>query len=313
LLAIAEIIATWLPSTTESSTAITSKDTNDAPTGITTDDGTVAADRSLLERLTIIEEVVGVFRVTIALDLPFFSDTDIGESETPSVGISSSTTTIGTVPLENPVADAVIVTCWLPSAKESLVAIAKNIIEFAPAGMVTEFGTVAAVVSLLRSVTTSDCAVGVFRVTVIVDVPSNSEIESLEAVRLSDGDSLSTIVTVAAPVAKFAALADTVACRLPLAIVSSINIIVNVVELSPTGIVTEFGTDATPGKLLPKFIVSATLVGVFRVTVAVVEPLSSRTKLFVSDTRSVATSSSSTINCADPAWKLAADAVIVET
>ena len=153
------MIATWLPSTIISSTAVASNVTDEAPTGITTDDGTVAAEGSLLDRLTVNEEVVGVFRVTVAIDLPFFSETDDGESETLRVGVSSSTTTIGTVPLENPVAEAVIVTCWLPSAMESLVAVAMNVMELAPAGIVTEIGTVAAVLSLLRRVTTSACAV----------------------------------------------------------------------------------------------------------------------------------------------------------
>src|SRR5262245_18725860 len=54
-----------------------------------------------------------------------------------------------------PLADAVIVTVWVPSRKVSSTDAIGNVADVCPAGMVTDAGTVASLVSLLLRLTTS--------------------------------------------------------------------------------------------------------------------------------------------------------------
>ena len=75
------------------------------------------------------------------------------------------------LPLFNPVAEAVIVTVWLPSLIPSLIPVIVKVAEVCPAAIVTVLGTVASVVLLELRVTIKSLLVLVLRVRVAVAVP----------------------------------------------------------------------------------------------------------------------------------------------
>ena len=104
---------------------------------------------------------------------------------------SSSSTSTASAAAAKPAADAVTVAVWVPSTTASSTAATAKVPLAWPAGMVTVTGTVAAVSSSLRSVTTSSEDVSPDRVTVPVATPPSSEIasRSMESVSASAGAS----------------------------------------------------------------------------------------------------------------------------
>ncbi len=74
----------------------------------------------------------------------------------PPPPVSLSVTNIVSVPLVCPLADAVIVTACVPSAKKSSTADTVNVTELDPFGIDTKDGTTASLVSLLMRLTNSE-------------------------------------------------------------------------------------------------------------------------------------------------------------
>ncbi len=96
--ALAETVTTWLPSKRVSSTAVSGKIVETCPAGMVAEDGTVASDSSLLRRLTMSSPAVSVFRETVTVVLPPFSEMLGSSIERVRVAVKSSKAPISTVP-----------------------------------------------------------------------------------------------------------------------------------------------------------------------------------------------------------------------
>ena len=103
--------------------------------------------------------------------------------------------------LVNPASEAVIVTSCVPSTSPSSTASIEKVTDASPAGIVTESGTVASVVSSLDRLTTSSFAVSVLRVTVAVvaPAPAASETDAAAIRSVSRGVSSSSTSNVSLP------------------------------------------------------------------------------------------------------------------
>ncbi len=129
--------------------------------------------------------------VTVVADEPAFSATEAATTLTVKVAASLSVTCSVSLPLLNPVAEAVIVTVCVPSTIASSTAAKVTVTEDCPAGIVTVAGTVASVVSLLDRFTVRAAVVFVLRliVTVVAAEPAFSATEAAATLTVSVGDS----------------------------------------------------------------------------------------------------------------------------
>ena len=180
------MVAVCIPSTSASSTAVTVNVTNACPAGMITSVGMSISEASPLTRVTVSGSVVTEFLLTVAIAVPPSSLMEVGETETVSAaGPSLSVTTISPVAAAYPAPAAVIVTVWSPSATASSTAPIANGAEVnSPAIMVIVVLTVASLMSLLDSVTTSGLATSVLlRLTVAVVAPPGSPIDAARMTR----------------------------------------------------------------------------------------------------------------------------------
>ena len=198
---------------------------------------------------------------------------EVGETETVSAaGPSLSVTTISPVAAAYPAPAAVIVTVWSPSATASSTAPIANGAEVnSPAIMVIVVLTVASLMSLLDSVTTSGLATSVLlRLTVAVVAPPDSPIDAARMTR----DSASSVTSSESLTATYpveVALMFTVC--VPSSRASSTALISKVADACPAGIVTVAGTVASEVSSLLRLTMTSKVVSVLlRVTVAVVVP-----------------------------------------
>ena len=118
--------------------------------------------------MTVKAFVVSEFRLTVAMVTPLFSLIAVSVIDSVSVAVSLSVICRLPVPLASPVAAAVTVKVWSPSATVSSTAVIVNVADGWPAGMTTLAGTVASLVSSPVKVTVSSAVVSVLRVTVPV-------------------------------------------------------------------------------------------------------------------------------------------------
>jgi hypothetical protein len=148
---------------------------------------------------------------------PAFSATDVATTFTLSAGLSLSVTSRASLPLANPLAEAVIVTVWVPSATASSNTSKLTTAEVWPAGIVIVGGTIPSVASLLMRLTTNALVVSVLRVmvTAVAAGPAFSRTEGAVTFTVNAGLSLSVTVIVSLPLAKPFAVAVSVTVWVP--------------------------------------------------------------------------------------------------
>ena len=162
------------------------------------------------------------------------------------------------IPRLNPAAEAEMFACCSPSARPSSIPETMKVIEACPAGMVALSGTVAYVVSLLASTTTSGSAVCVLRVTVPVIVWP-AETAAAGNVTFSAGPSASVTSSESELWPVLSTTPESVCTRAVISTVlspvtwpSSMAVTENVAEVRPTGITSRRGTVTADVSLLLK-------------------------------------------------------------
>ena len=116
---VAEIVTVCVPSSIVSSTPVIEKVAVDCPAKITTDAGTVASVKSLLESVTVVSVADGVDKLTVPVVVPPDSLIEASAMRSDRVDVFSSFTTMPAETSLAPTALAVTVAVCAPSTKLS--------------------------------------------------------------------------------------------------------------------------------------------------------------------------------------------------